>query len=192
MKVLCSSCGTTLKVPKKSQDSYWQDIEPQSREAEVDYVGGVKEFLIQATPGVVVVVLMVWGAYYLASQVVGPSNNRPPLGTVTGTVTLNGEPLANAIVRFIPEAKKDENRAAPSQAITDDKGYYRLLYVRDVFGAAVGEHRVEISQRDANGREKLPAQYNRQTTLRQAVKSGSQVIDLKLEMVIPDENSVGR
>ncbi len=26
MKVLCSSCGATLKVPKKSQDEYWQDV----------------------------------------------------------------------------------------------------------------------------------------------------------------------
>ncbi len=26
MKVLCSSCGATLKVPKKPQDEYWQDV----------------------------------------------------------------------------------------------------------------------------------------------------------------------
>ena len=34
MKVLCSSCGATLKVPKKSQDEYWQDVPAKSDAAE--------------------------------------------------------------------------------------------------------------------------------------------------------------
>jgi len=36
MKVLCSSCGATLKVPKKSMDEYWQDVPVKSDAAKVE------------------------------------------------------------------------------------------------------------------------------------------------------------
>lgn len=180
MKVLCSSCGATLKVPKKSQDAYWQDVEPQTQEAKVDYIGGIKEFLIQVVPGLLVVGALIWGTYYASSMMITGSSDRPPLAEVTGTVTLNGQPLENATVKFIPVVEKGTH-IAPSQALTNAKGYYRLFYVRDVPGAAVGEHRVEITIKDPRGRERLPDHYHRKSTLRHAVKDGSQTIDFPLE-----------
>jgi len=44
MKVLCSSCGATLKVPKKSQDEYWQDVPAKSDVVKTDYVAALKDF----------------------------------------------------------------------------------------------------------------------------------------------------
>ena len=36
-------CGATLKVPKKSQDEYWQDVpSKKSDEVKVDYIGALK------------------------------------------------------------------------------------------------------------------------------------------------------
>ncbi len=65
----------------------------------------------------------------------------PELGTVSGVVTLNNEPLPNAIVNFTPLAS-----GRPSTAETDDAGRYSLLYLADVEGAVVGEHSVTIER----------------------------------------------
>src|SRR5579863_3744588 len=112
MKVLCSSCGATLKVPKKSQDEYWQDVPTKGDEAKVDFVGGARDFVVQVAPGAVVVALMVWGAYYLSHQIVVGRGNLPPLGRVSGRITIDGQPLPNATIRFIPldEANNSKER----------------------------------------------------------------------------------
>ena len=62
----------------------------------------------------------------------GGGVDRPPIGSVTGTVTLNGEPLAGVIVLFKPET----GRAAT--ATTDGKGAYNLEYEYGVKGSKVG------------------------------------------------------
>jgi hypothetical protein len=49
---------------------------------------------------------------------------------VTGTVTFDGEPLANANVNFTP---KSEGQGHPAYAITDANGFYRL---QTLLGAA--------------------------------------------------------
>ncbi len=150
MKVLCSSCGATLKVPKKSQDEYWQDVPAKSDEAKIDYVATLKDFLVQFVPGASVLVLMVWGAYYLSSQLIVGRGNLPPLGGVSGKVTLDGQPLPNASVRFIPlnDAGTAERKGASvAMGLTDDNGHYRLLYVKDTTGAAVGQNRSRSKRR---------------------------------------------
>ena len=65
----------------------------------------------------------------------------PELGTVSGIVTLNNEPLPNAIVNFSPTAA-----GRPSTAETDSEGRYSLLYLTDVDGAVVGEHTVTVEK----------------------------------------------
>jgi hypothetical protein len=181
MKVLCSSCGATLKVPKKSQDEYWQDVPVKSEEPKVDYVAALKDFLVQFVPGAAILVVVVWGAYYLSSQVIVGRGNLPPLGSVSGKVTLDGKPLPNATVRFIPleEGNKNSERKGASVALgfTDENGQYRLFYVKDTTGAAVGPSRVEIEAKDQTGRNRVRPDFNVQSTLQREVKSGSQQID---------------
>jgi hypothetical protein len=63
----------------------------------------------------------------------------PELGTVTGTVMLNNQPLADAIVSFTPQES-----GRPSSAQTDATGRYSLIYVADVDGAIVGKHSVTV------------------------------------------------
>jgi hypothetical protein len=180
MKVLCSSCGATLKVPKKSQDEYWQDVPVKSDEPKVDYVAALKDFLVQFVPGATILVLMVWGAYYLSSQIISGRGNLPPLGSVSGKVTLDGKPLPNAEVRFIPleEGKNAERKGASvALGVTDENGQYRLYYVKDTLGAAVGPSRVSIAAKDNAGRERVRPEFNVQSTLQREVKSGSQQLD---------------
>ena len=47
----------------------------------------------------------------------------PQLGSVTGTITLNGEPLPGVSVTFIPE-----DQGSPSYGGTDLNGVYRLQF----------------------------------------------------------------
>ena len=101
--------------------------------------------------------------------------DRPPLGRVTGTVTLDGQALAGASVVFQPQG------ARTSRGITDEAGRYELIYLRDIHGAVLGDHRVRIVTADEeNTEERLPARYNRETTLGAKVKPGKNSFDFKL------------
>jgi len=99
----------------------------------------------------------------------------PPRGTVSGKVTLDGQPLAGATVTFYPEGGR------PSVGITDESGNYELAYTADKSGAAVGKHTVRITTAQISGegvspdkmKEKLPAKYNDQSELTVEVASGS-------------------
>jgi hypothetical protein len=105
---------------------------------------------------------------------------------VSGAVTLDGKPLANAHIAFQPEATKgSQNAGVGSYAVTDASGKYTLqTFDNDKPGAVVGTHRVEISikraetdDRDPKTRppvKDLPAKYNRNTELQFKVEpSGS-------------------
>jgi hypothetical protein len=69
------------------------------------------------------------------------------IAPVSGRVTLNGQPLANAAVLFQPVATKDNANPGPgSGGITGADGRYALRLVgsnRD--GAVVGKHKVQIT-----------------------------------------------
>ena len=67
----------------------------------------------------------------------------PPLGTVTGKVTLDGEPVPGLSVTFIPE-----EGGSPSYGGTDDNGEYRLYFNQKRAGAELGSHKVIIQNRE--------------------------------------------
>jgi len=107
----------------------------------------------------------------------------PDLGTVSGTVTMDGNPLANAEVIFNP-VTESEVRGRGSSARTNANGYYSLEYTYDKKGAIPGEHQVTIFSEQANnesGKDPLlPNIYNKNSELRATVKKGSNTIDFKL------------
>jgi hypothetical protein len=105
---------------------------------------------------------------------------------VTGQVTIDGQPLSNARIQFVPVAG-----GSPSFGMTDAQGNYKLTYTRDVEGAIIGEHTVNIStyvEADPDREppvtavpEKVPARYNVKTELKKTVEDGSNTIDFPLE-----------
>lgn len=115
----------------------------------------------------------------------GGGGDVPDLGTVTGTVTLGGAPLADAQVVFQP------TKGRPSSGVTDSDGYYELIYNADNNGATVGTHKVSIStyreespddgSDDIIVPESVPAVYNTDTTLTSQVEAGSNEFDFALE-----------
>jgi hypothetical protein len=104
-------------------------------------------------------------------------SHQPPLGLVSGTVTLDGVPLANAIVRFTPAGP-----GRTSEGISDADGHYDLRYLRAIPGANIDQHTVRITTAsEENGsRELLPPRYHSRTDLEARVVSGSNDLDFAL------------
>jgi hypothetical protein len=114
------------------------------------------------------------------------------LAPVSGTVTLDGKPLAKASVTFQPNDPKQMNPGPGSTALTNENGEYTLQQTGSSKGAVVGLHRVEIScpiddgksnpddDRQRKPRDRVPPRYNVQSTLQFEVKLGDNTADWKL------------
>lgn len=82
----------------------------------------------------------------------GVSNSKvPKLVPATGTVKLDGQPLGNASVRFIPQPSPGKPGVAyveESAAVTNSDGSFVLkgIHAEAGRGAMVGEHRVVIEK----------------------------------------------
>jgi hypothetical protein len=63
----------------------------------------------------------------------------PQRATVEGIVTLDGKPLADVEVQFIPEPEQQQS-ATPASAYTDESGRYRIES-----GVCVGPNRVCVN-----------------------------------------------
>jgi len=120
----------------------------------------------------------------LALFVTGCGGDGPERATVTGRITLHGEPLEGADVEFQPE------EGSPSYGLTDDDGEYDLMYTRDKRGAMLGEHTVRITTSttgtDAQGNQimlpqRVPPKYNAQSELTIEVKPGRNKFDFELK-----------
>jgi len=108
------------------------------------------------------------------------------IAPVQGQVTLDGHPLSEAMVEFIPE------QGRPSVAITDQQGGYELTFTSTEKGAIVGmPYRVKIKTGreavTAEGEqispavpEKLPKKYHEESELSATIESGTNVIDFPL------------
>jgi hypothetical protein len=70
--------------------------------------------------------------------------------SVGGTVKLDGKPLGNAHVQFVPD--EPGIKAPGSSGITDENGHYQLTREDGEPGALVGHHRVVL----VRGREAKP------------------------------------
>ena len=85
-----------------------------------------------------------WLFGLLLVSAVGCGSRR--FAPVSGRVTLNGQPLANALVAFNPIPPEGSSEAGPgSIATTDANGEYTLRVTPDRPGALVGKHRVAIT-----------------------------------------------
>lgn len=105
-------------------------------------------------------------------------SDLPELASVSGTIQMDGKPLADATLKFIPA------NGRPSTGRTDANGYFTMSYTEDADGVVPGECRVMISTGTAatenedgepvpGNPETVPAEYNVDTNLTFVVKPGS-------------------
>ena len=121
----------------------------------------------------------IFGFVILGLATCGCGPNGPNVAEVTGTVTLDGQPLEGAEIEFQPI---DIPNGSPSYSInrTGPDGEYSLQYNDTLKGAMVGEHKVrittfqQISTDEGGGEipEQLGPEYNTKTELTATVKAG--------------------
>lgn len=80
--------------------------------------------------------------------IAGCGSDRPPLASVTGTVTLDGKPIQYVGLMFSPV---DGGR--PSICGTNEKGEFKAMYVRGAPGALLGKHRVSFDEGSAEDKK---------------------------------------
>jgi hypothetical protein len=119
----------------------------------------------------------------------------PGLGRVSGTITVDGKPVPEALVTFEPV----DGSAAPAMGRTDSSGLYELYYSRGNKGAKTGENIVRVNTYRETGdddsrqiqRETIPSRYNVNTELKATVDRGNNKLDFALksggEIVQPNE-----
>ena len=109
---------------------------------------------------------------------------------VSGTVTLDGQPLAGAKVSFFGDDKRD------AIGVTDANGRYILMYDSKKAGATQGAKVVRITQADVDVeganpdpptsgegavKEPIPARYNRNSELKADVTPSNKTFDFALK-----------
>ncbi|MHC2070574.1 transthyretin-like family protein [Bremerella sp. T1] len=131
-------------------------------------------------------------AYRLAllvglTTMLGCFSGKPDLdfADVHGTVTLQGEPLRDATVRFQPA------NGRPSYGKTNEAGEFKLNFMGREWGALVGNHTVAITTEDRienpeTGEtrwqpEILPPKYNKQSELTANVEPGDNEFNFSLD-----------
>lgn len=130
----------------------------------------------------------------------------PQLVPVTGTVTLDGKPLAGATVVFHPElppAASGKTQVIESQGITGNDGVFHLMNIHDgEKGAQPGLHKVTVTKLvmydgsdvppntdlailGPNGKELVPSLYTNvtQTTLGANIPPAGGNVNLELKSV---------
>lgn len=109
---------------------------------------------------------------------VGCGPDGPELGHVTGTIKLDGEPIENAYVTFLPTFPNGIELVGK----TDANGQYEIKYSAKRDGVLLGKHQILVSTLDdiknPNGSntkipERIPAIYvNEESPLYFEVKKG--------------------
>jgi hypothetical protein len=130
----------------------------------------------------------------LAASFLGGCGRSVTLGEVEGTVRLDGQPVGQVFVVFIPEDPQEPQ----STGVTDAEGRFKLRCNNAHSGAVVGPHRVtlvdaavapggrkrddEPEEGSARPTSRVPEVYSRvdRTPLRQTVSAGKQSVSIDI------------
>jgi hypothetical protein len=111
----------------------------------------------------------------LAILAAGCSGEPYQTASVSGRVTLNGQPVAGVAVMFQPVAPDGNVNPGPgSTGVTDSEGRYSLKVIgKDIRGAVIGMHKVRLTPFEQPGDPsddrpkrakptlRIPARYNK-------------------------------
>ena len=94
------------------------------------------------------------------------------LAPVSGSVSMDGEPLAGVQVNFFPQATAEESAGPFSSATTDENGRFTLKSRYGDDGAVIGLHQVSIKYEDSDGKISIPEKYTVNSELSFSVPEG--------------------
>ncbi len=100
------------------------------------------------------------------------------MAPVKGRVMCNGKPVVAATVIFspTPKSEKDLDPGKPGVGYTDADGTFVLSTYKELDGAQIGEHNVNITLEDTN-----PARCKRTKRTKVDVKAGENDFSLELD-----------
>jgi hypothetical protein len=124
-----------------------------------------------------------WAMICLMASTWGCSGHPFPVVPVSGVITYDGEPLAEATINFEPIGSPPDYQAGPgSFATTDAEGKFELRTTDKRTGAVVASHRVTIQTFRAErgtdteirvvAKERLPNIYHANSKLKFDVPAG--------------------
>lgn len=120
--------------------------------------------------------LLLIGAMCLATSGCGGVSDLPELAEVSGTVTLDGKPVAGIIILFKPD------KGRPGMGTTDAEGKYKLEYLHDEVGTKVGPSTVSFEWPIGASGPPIPAKYGSNSTEKVEVVPGkNNVFDFDLK-----------
>ncbi|WP_146115540.1 MULTISPECIES: DUF4198 domain-containing protein [Pirellulaceae] len=114
---------------------------------------------------------------------IGGCSNSSDVQPVSGTVTLDGQPLAGVMVRFTPQTGE---KRTTSLGKTDEQGRYELRYTSQQQGALIGIHKVQVVNIDGLPEpgmpkaQKVPKQYDVQSELTAEVTPSENIFNFEL------------
>jgi hypothetical protein len=128
------------------------------------------------------------GLFVCASiGLIGCGNATAPMAEVEGVVTLDGTPLPEAGIAFLPDAQRGAIGQG-SHAVTDANGHFTLLAgTAGKTGAVLGWHKVVVEDYKAKAEHKpkgrVPARYESAlgSGLEFEIKSGHQSFTVELK-----------
>lgn len=135
----------------------------------------------------------------------GNARDQLPLVPVHGAVTLDGKPLGNTMVTFVPAGN---TKGQGASGVSDAEGKYELAVSAKQKGTPVGEYRVVASKLimpdgsdfprnssvapiDSPARESLPPCYSNadKTILKATVPEGGTTVDFPLKSQGPTKGT---
>ena len=140
-----SSAGALLsKTGKKNRPSDY--VEPVPGKVEYDYSEVKYRFTHQVLPLLAVLLIAVPLLYYTVESMFGDKVDLPDLAPLSGTVTLDGKPVAARldIIPVIETADQHHMRTGSSIAQSGPDGKYVAVFNPEHEGAVVGRNLVRI------------------------------------------------
>jgi len=107
----------------------------------------------------------------------------PELASVSGTVKLDGKPLAGAIIFAYPEVGR------PATANIDEFGHYELQYKKGIEGTKLGKNRVGFTWPTGASGPAIPVKWGEQSQEIIDVQEGANTFDFDMTSEPPSEKA---
>lgn len=134
------------KTGKKNKPSDFDDVDPDEGEGGYDFSAITYLILWRVLPTVLGLGILIPGFYMVLGPMMFDSVDLPPLAQVSGIVRLDGQPVPNATVQFVPDLDKDNtNPGGGSHATSGANGNYKAMYKRELPGIIAGNHTVRVT-----------------------------------------------